>query len=77
MVGFNPQKIHKTDQRIQKFEKIMLQKTVDECYDIFNDFGITNTIRVIDNDTISESNIPDRINVKIENNRITEIVNIG
>jgi len=65
------------DKRVKNFEKIMLNKTIDECYDIFNDLGITNDIRVTQYDDI---NCPitadlksDRINVHLNGGRVVSV----
>jgi hypothetical protein len=66
-----PKKNGKNNFNISKFEKLMLGKTVDQCYDIFNDRGITETINVIEND---DKPSPDKINVKLTDNKIIAIL---
>ena len=65
------------DRKIKSFEKIMLGKTVAECYDIFNDLGITNDIRVTKSDgngcMVTCDFKVDRISVHTENDKVVFI----
>jgi superfamily I DNA/RNA helicase len=71
------EKINQQDKKVKSFEKLMLGKTVDECYDLFNDLGITNSIRVVNYNgkhcPITSDLIPDRINVHTENGKINQV----
>jgi superfamily I DNA/RNA helicase len=66
------------DNKILKLERIMIGKTVQECYDIFNDFSITSEIRVVKkNEKINDKTISDRINVSLKAGKVNEIIFIG
>jgi superfamily I DNA/RNA helicase len=65
------------DKKLKSFEKLMLGKTVEECFDIFNDLGITNDIRVVESNEhvymITADFKPDRINVCLLDKKINNI----
>jgi hypothetical protein len=74
----------KNNNDISKFERIMLNKTVEQCYQIFNDFGVTSDIRIVsiagNSIEITEKCNKDTINVEVDNcfdNVITKIIGIG
>ena len=69
---------------IRKFERIMNGKTIEQCYEIFNDFGITSDINIIvvggKSVQFRKKGKKDTINVEIDNDFdkvVTKVIRIG
>jgi hypothetical protein len=74
----------KVNNDIRKFERIMVGKTAEQCYEIFNDFGIASDIRIVsiagNPIEITEKYNKDSINVEVDNifdKVITKVIGIG
>jgi len=77
-------KIKEKSDAVAKYERIMVGKSVDECYEIFNDFGITSDINIImvDGKVVKDRYIGKKntINVEVDNTFdkiVTRISHIG
>jgi superfamily I DNA/RNA helicase len=68
------------ERELNKFTKVMKGRTIGECYDIFNDFNINNTIRVVESDgksmVVTCDYVPGRISVALEKNVIIGVTDI-
>lgn len=69
------------ERKLKRFEKLIKGLTLEEAYDIFNDLGITNTIRAVEKDgeplIITADFKVDRVNVIVKDNKIVGIKNFG
>jgi hypothetical protein len=79
-----PKKKKEEHDTVRKFERIMLGKSIEECYDIFNDFGITSDIHIVSvgGETVEETEKCDKdtISVDIDNifdKTVKKIIKIG
>jgi hypothetical protein len=78
------QKKKEENNTIRKFERIMTGKSVNDCYDIFNDFGITSDIQIATVRGVAINGVfkakKDTIHVDVDNefdNVVTKVIRIG